>query len=104
MVVAFGGVLAASSSLTSDGFWVAGCSASSVMADSGREGGTAGASNEEDILNLFEGFRGELEASNAVREEIKAVSQSMDAETRKMQAALMGIHVGTDEAGQVKRA
>lgn len=75
-------------------------STSLVMADSDEKGATAGASSEEDILNLFEGFRGELEASNAVREEIKTVSQSMDAETRKMQAALMGIHVGTDEAGQ----
>jgi hypothetical protein len=55
---------------------------------------------EDDILTLFEGFRGELEASNGVREEIKLVTQNMDAETRKMQAALMAIHSGTDQAGK----
>jgi len=59
------------------------------------EGATAG---QDGILTLFEGFRGELEASNGVREEIKLVTQNMDAETRKMQAALMAIHSGTDQA------
>jgi hypothetical protein len=61
------------------------------------EGATAG---EDGILTLFEAFRGELEASNGVREEIKLVTQNMDAETRKMQAALMAIHSGTDQAGK----